>query len=208
MQIHLQYHEAACTCLNNLHGFTFASDSTLWLSPIKGKKVDCQSQGRKIGSRPRGGRKGVLWKKNKKTWNKIEVTMKAFCFTYEYVVIWFGDHGFVDKCLKMKHYSHFYSLENIFSANAWLDINLYSFQYFRNSVPHCVTDTNPLILRIAKHLILFANGKEMGRYKKIGLTLRNLSIFMSILSKDENISYNWCIRSTEARQAKKKNSLR
>lgn len=42
MQIHLEFHEA-CACLNNPCGLTFALDSTLPLSPTKGKKVDCQS---------------------------------------------------------------------------------------------------------------------------------------------------------------------
>lgn len=66
-----------------------------------------------------------------------------------------------------------------------------------------------MILRIAKHLITFNNGKEThGQlYKKLLFVLGNLNIFkLSILSKKENMpvfSYNWYIRSTEARQVKK-----
>ncbi|KAF6088444.1 hypothetical protein HJG60_008269 [Phyllostomus discolor] len=45
----------------------------------------------------------------------------------------FVDDLYVDKGHKMKHYSKFYSLENILSANAWWEINLYLFPYLRKS---------------------------------------------------------------------------
>lgn len=39
---------------------------------------------------------------------------------------------YVDKCHTMKHYSNFYSLENILSASVLLDINLQLFQHLKN----------------------------------------------------------------------------
>ena len=67
----------------------------------------------------------------------------------------FVDDLYIDKGHKMKHYSKFYSLENILSANAWWDINLYLFPYLRKSIQYSNVDPSPHILGIAQHTMMF-----------------------------------------------------
>lgn len=103
------------------------SDPALCLSPAKGRKVDCQSRGRKTRQTQRGKRQNPAEGEKRYTWARV--ARKAFGFTNEPGLLLFVDHLYLDKCLNVKYYSNFYSLENILSANASLHINLYIFQW-------------------------------------------------------------------------------
>lgn len=79
------------------------------------------------------GRNRESLKQNRQNIVRLELPGKLSASQMSMRSLVFVDDLYVDKGHKMKHYSKFYSLENILSANSCWDINLYLFPYLRKS---------------------------------------------------------------------------